>query len=199
MSEQYKDQLIIPNQYKKSIEQKYNNLVTALALIESDAEKKKTVEDMIDSLSSPDFNPIFYRTWNLVDDARLINKPHVEAEWEQEDRTQETLDLLKNKINDYESFDWNDVLNIQNHFLKVNNYKWIKTWIRTHGVSFLESAAPKHIASIVECLFPVSTTNKDELLAFFRRIQIIHPLSDLNGRTFGTIVAHLYHRWIKDF
>lgn len=47
------------------------------------------------------------------------------------------------------------------------------------------------IRHFIAQMFPVSVMDKDSLLEWYTQIQLVHPLSDLNGRVFGIIVSIL--------
>lgn len=145
------------------------------------------------------FEPRFYWTGDFAIDAELINKPYIEAEGFQEDRTVVTLEIMK-ICKDYTSFEISDMLNIQNHLLKQNNWKGITPGFRQHNVSFDNTADYTEVQALTNILFPVSTTcafvSALSIEAFFldwyKEFQEIHPLSDLNGRVAGIIVSVLY-------
>lgn len=184
---------------KQLIFQKYNQIKSYPELIsvlsDDKNENKLLVEEFLDRIAGK-FQPTFYWTGDLKNDAILINQPHVQEEWEQEDRIEETTKIFE-IIKDYDGFERRDVLNIQNEYLKQNNYKWIESWIRKHGVWFSNSCPHTMIDELISYLFPVSIAWPEDLLNFYRRIQIIHPLSDLNWRVFGVIVAHLYNKYLQ--
>ncbi len=136
------------------------------------------------------WKPTFYWTGNLFEDAERINRPHIKQEGEQEDRIDTTLEIL-NDLKGFEEFTINDILNIQNLLLKQNNWRGIKSGFRDHNVSFSETPDFNKVKELTEQLFPVSVMDKDSLLEWYRQIQIIHPLSDLNGRVFGIIISIL--------
>ncbi len=137
-----------------------------------------------------DWKPKFYWTGNFVEDAERINRPHIKQEGEKEDRIKETLDLLKD-LKGFDSFTIEDVFNIQNTLLKHNNWRGVKSGFREHNVSFNGTPDFSEVKILTEQLFPVKPMNKQTLLEWYRQIQIIHPLSDLNGRVFGIIVSIL--------
>lgn len=141
------------------------------------------------------FQPRFYWTGDTVIDAERINRPHIIAEGECENRIVETIeiiDMFKNNPDFDGRFEIWDVFNIQNFFLKKNNYKCIKPAYRTHEVGFKGTPHWNVVPQLLHQLFPVSFTTKEDLLLWYTVVQKIHPLSDLNGRVFGTIVAILY-------
>lgn len=149
------------------------------------------------------FQPKFYWTGNFFEDATRINAPHIKKEGLEEDRTVKTLELL-NDLSDFKEFTLTDVFNIQNQFLKENNHKGIKPGLRTHNVSFSKdektSDTPDFtvVPEEINKLFPVKVfSTKAELLEFYRKVQMVHPLSDLNGRVFGIIVSILYKHLLK--
>ncbi len=140
------------------------------------------------------FQPKFYWTGNSFLDAERINRPHIKKEGEQENRIEETVELLSNLNLSY--FELADVFNIQNALLKKNNWKGIKPGIRTHNVKVGSDTPPdfKVVPELLEKLFPVHPMDKESLLEWYKQVQMIHPLSDLNGRVFGIIVSALYHK-----
>lgn len=144
------------------------------------------------------FQPEFYWTGDLEKDAVLINAPHIKAEGKQEDRIDETLEIMTMFQTKFEyieeelTFDARDVFNIQNHYLKRNNYKGIVPGLRTHDVTFEGSLHYPLVPTLFYEILPVNLTSKEDLLLWYTVMQKIHPLSDLNGRVFGTIVALLY-------
>lgn len=85
-----------------------------------------------------EFKPKFYWTGNLHEDAKRINAPHIKKEGANEDRIQETLNLM-NEIDSFEEFMLIDALNIQNRLLAHNNWKGIQSGFRTHNVSFSDT------------------------------------------------------------
>jgi hypothetical protein len=137
------------------------------------------------------FKPKFYWTGNSVEDAERINRPHIKAEGPNEDRIADTIDILST-LEGTKEFTLKDVFNIQNWLLKNNNWKGVKPGLRQHNVSFEDTPDHTKVTEEIEKLFPVSYTTKEDLLEWYRKVQTIHPLSDLNGRTFGIIVAILY-------
>ena len=50
----------------------------------------------------------------------------------------------------------------------------------------------KNIQEYFYKVLPVNFSTKEQLLLWYTVMQKIHPLSDLNGRVFGVIVAILY-------
>lgn len=149
------------------------------------------------------FNPTFYWTGNLETDAQLINKPHIEAEGVKENRIKETIEIM-NMCRGVEIFFLKDALNIQNELLKKNNWRGIEPGIRNHNVVIKKSndefeQPPNYTVAkeMAARLFPVNMQGKYALLEWYRKIQIVHPLSDLNGRVFGIIVAVLYNSYLK--
>jgi hypothetical protein len=144
-----------------------------------------------------DFKPKFYWTGNIFDDAERINRPHIKKEGERENRIKETINVL-NELNGMTEFTWNDAVNIQNRLLSSNNWKGIKSGYRFHDVKIIQSGGefeitPEYnkVKGLTEQMFPVGVMPKEELLEWYKQIQTIHPLSDLNGRVFGIIVAVL--------
>lgn len=137
------------------------------------------------------FIPTWYWTDSIEENAERINRPHINAEGESENRIEETIDLL-NTFKGCDSIDVNDMFNIQNYYLKQNNYKGIKPGLRNHNVGFVGTPDWQKLSELTYSMFPLSYTNKKDLLLWYTVIQKIHPLSDLNGRVFGTIVAILY-------
>lgn len=147
------------------------------------------------NLGQTKFQPEFYWTGDLNEDAIRINKPHIEKEGDQEDRIAETLEIMnlyKDKAEYFDGFDARDVFNIQNFYLKRNNYKGIVPGLRTHDVTFEGSLHYPLVPTLFHEILPVNLTSKEDLLLWYTVMQKIHPLSDLNGRVFGTIVALLY-------
>jgi Fic family protein len=154
------------------------------------------------------FQPTFYWTGFIGQDSLLINKPHIQAEGERENRIQDTYILLNTLIEaNYQSFTINDVFNIQNYFLKENNWRNVKNGFRKHNVSFVDTPHYFDVPEKINKLFPITVQQfyhkdveivKQKLLTFYKNVQTIHPLSDLNGRTFGTIVAYIYHMIISE-
>lgn len=148
----------------------------------------------IDIINNPvitgDFKAKFYWTGNSVEDAERINRPHIKKEGVNEDRIACTLDIL-NDLANWEEFIFHDALNIQNRLLKENNWRGIKVGLRDHNINFKDSPIHQKIQPLVEQLFPVSVMDKDSLLEWYTQIQLVHPLSDLNGRVFGIIVSIL--------
>lgn len=149
------------------------------------------------------FKPTFYWTFDTKENAERINRPHIEKEGQQENRIAETFELIE-MFKGVESIEKNDAFNIQNFFLKRNNYKGIKPGIRTHNVGFSDTPDHTEVSAMFDKMFPVymmdidapSEFFKNGLLKWYKDIQTIHPLSDLNGRVFGTIVAILYQNHI---
>ena len=143
------------------------------------------------------FKPKFYWTGNFFKDAERINNPHIKAEGENENRINETLDIL-NDLDGLTEITLQDAFNIQNRLLKENNWKGIRAGFRTHNAGILKGDGSREIMpqfvevpQLTELMFPVSVAPKEELLEWYRQIQMIHPLSDLNGRVFGIIVSIL--------
>lgn len=154
----------------------------------------------IDFVHSPvitgEFKAKFYWTGNSFEDAERINRPHIKKEGVDEDRITATLDIL-NDLSNWDSFTLNDALNIQNRLLKENNWRGIKSGLRDHNINFKDSPIPMRIPMLIDELFPVSVMDKDSLLEWYTQIQLVHPLSDLNGRVFGIIVSILNQHNIK--
>lgn len=138
------------------------------------------------------FNPKFYWTGNLFEDAKRINNTHIKKEGKNEDRIAETLDIM-NQLDCMKEFNLTDAFNIQNKLLSSNNWKGIKSGFRNHNVKISGSEAVdfNSIEELTNKLFPVAVMPKEQLLEWYRQVQLIHPLSDLNGRVFGIIVAIL--------
>jgi len=137
------------------------------------------------------FEPNFYWVKNDVNEnAERINRPHINAEGEQENRIDDTVYLLE-LFSDATEITISDMFNIQNLFIKSNNHKGIKPGIRNHGINFNQYTT-EQITNMIGQLFPINFTTKEDLLLWYKVCQKIHPLSDLNGRVFGTIVAILY-------
>ncbi len=137
------------------------------------------------------FKPKFYWTGNAFQDSERINRPHIKAEGENENRIAETLEII-NDLSGVQTITLEDAFNIQNRLLKINNWKGIKPGFRFHNINFSEAAKLSDVTQLTEQMFPVHKMTKDQLLEWYRQIQIIHPLSDLNGRVFGIIVAILH-------
>ena len=142
------------------------------------------------------FKPKFYWTGNFTEDAERINRPHIKAEGENENRIAETLDIL-NDLSGFTEITLEDAFNIQNRLLKSNNWKGIKAGFRLHDVEFSDTPMFQYVKHHTEQMFPVSVAPKEELLEWYKQIQTIHPLSDLNGRVFGIIISILNQHNIK--
>jgi len=142
------------------------------------------------------FKAKFYWAGNAFEDAERINRPHIKAEGEKENRIQETIDIL-NDLDSFDSFTLTDMFNIQNRLLKSNNWRGIVSGFRTHNVKFEDVPDFSKVKELTEQMFPVSLMDKANLLEWYRQIQIIHPLSDLNGRVFGIIVSVLNMQNLK--
>lgn len=142
-----------------------------------------------------DFKPKFYWTNNVFDNAERINRPHIKKEGEKENRIQDTIDIL-NELSGVKEITLNDALNIQNRLLKSNNWCGIKAGLREHDVNLSEVNHSK-VSGLINQLFPVKPMDKEHLLEWYRQVQLIHPLSDLNGRVFGIIVALLHTEHLK--
>lgn len=149
------------------------------------------------------FKPKFYWTGNFFDDAERINRPHIKAEGENENRISETHDIL-NDLSGLTEITLDDALNIQNRLLKANNWKGIKAGLRTHDVSIKKGDGsteqcppPEDVQPLTELMFPISADSSEQLLEWYKQIQMIHPFSDLNGRVFGIIVSILNQQLIK--
>lgn len=150
-----------------------------------------------------DFKPKFYWTNNNFENAERINRPHIKKEGEKENRIQETIDIL-NELSGVKEISLNDAFNIQNRLLKSNNWRGIKAGLREHEVGIktengtMENPPNPHkISGLINQLFPVRVMSKEHLLEWYKQVQMIHPLSDLNGRVFGIIVALLYTEHLK--
>lgn len=138
-----------------------------------------------------EFKPKFYWTGNFFEDAQRINNPHIKKEGQNEDRIAKTRELLDD-LSEFKEFTLIDAINIQNQLLKENNWKGVKGGLRTHNVSFVDTPDFTKVEQEIGNLFPVKAfESKEELLEWYRKVQVIHPLSDLNGRVFGIIVAIL--------
>ena len=149
------------------------------------------------------FKPKFYWTGNAFQDAERINRPHIKEEGEGENRIDETVEII-NELNGVDEITLNDALNIQNRLLKSNNWKGIKSGLRNHNVEIKKADGSKEyvpqfaeVPQLIEQMFPIGIMPKEELLEWYAQIQMIHPLSDLNGRVFGIIVAILNQHNIK--
>jgi len=152
--------------------------------------KNINVNKVMEVIKEPSFKPKFYWTGNLHEDAKRINAPHIKKEGVQEDRIAETINIM-NEIDSFQEFTLTDAFNIQNRLLSANNYKGIKSGFRTHNVKFSDTPKFEDVPDLAEKMFPVKVMPKEQLLEWYRQIQLIHPLSDLNGRVFGIIVAIL--------
>lgn len=141
------------------------------------------------------FNPTFYWTFDTKENAERINRPHIDAEGQQENRITETIEIIE-LFKGADEIEKMDAFNIQNFFLKRNNYKGIKPGLRTHNVGFSDTPDHTEVSALFEKMFPVYPMASNELLEWYKNIQTIHPLSDLNGRVFGAIVAILYQNHI---
>jgi hypothetical protein len=137
-----------------------------------------------------DFKPKFYWTGNPFEDAKRINQPHIKKEGENENRITETQDILTD-LGGFKDFSIKDILNIQNRLLSKNNWKGVKAGFRTHSVN-LSTVDYNQVEEYTNKLFPVAVMPKEQLLEWYRQIQLVHPLSDLNGRVFGIIVSVLF-------
>jgi hypothetical protein len=142
-------------------------------------------------------NPVFYWTGEHMKDAILINKPHIIQEGQKEDRIKSTVELLR-LLEDYKEFSLNDVFDIQNQLLKDNNWRGIKLGFRKHNVGFDDTPDYMLVEEQAKNLFPVKISDKEGLLKWYKDIQTVHPLSDLNGRTFGIVVSVLYRNYLKE-
>lgn len=142
-------------------------------------------------------NPIFYWTGEQMKDSILINKPHIKQEGYKEDRIKSTLELLR-LLENYREFTIDDVFNIQNMLLKNNNWRGIRVGFRTHNVDFNDTPNFLLVEEQSKKLFPVKVSDKETLLKWYKDIQTVHPLSDLNGRTFGIVVSVLYRNYLKE-
>lgn len=149
-----------------------------------------------------DFKPKFYWTNNNFENAERINRPHIKTEGEKENRINETIDIL-NELSGVKEITLNDAFNIQNRLLKTNNWRGIKAGLREHEVgikkadSTEQTPSPHIVPELINKLFPVKPMDKEHLLEWYKQIQLIHPLSDLNGRVFGIIVALLHTEYLK--
>ena len=150
-----------------------------------------------DPVITGNFKPKFYWTGNAFQDAERINRPHIKAEGENENRIAETTDII-NDLSGATQITIEDAFNIQNRLLKANNWRGIRPGFRTHNVEIKKGdgsmeVTPQFIQvpQLTEQMFPVKKMPKDELLEWYKQIQMIHPLSDLNGRVFGIIVSIL--------
>ena len=144
------------------------------------------------------FKPKFYWTGNVFEDAERINRPHIKAEGENENRINDTAGII-NELSGSTEITLDDAFNIQNRLLKTNNWWGIKPGFRTHNVEIEKidnsrEYAPlfTEVEQLTEQMFPVKKMPKEQLLEWYKQIQMIHPLSDLNGRVFGIIVSILY-------
>ena len=149
-----------------------------------------------------DFKPKFYWTNNVFDNAERINRPHIKSEGEKENRIQDTIDIL-NDLSGVKEITLNDAFNIQNRLLKSNNWRGIKAGIREHEVGIKKAdrtentPSPHKVSELINQLFPVKPMDKEHLLEWYKQVQLIHPLSDLNGRVFGIIVALMHTEYLK--
>jgi hypothetical protein len=142
-----------------------------------------------------DFKPKFYWTMNPIEDAERINRPHIKKEGEQENRIQETIELL-NELDGSDLFTIQDAFNIQKRLLDSNNWRSKKFGIRDHNVN-LSTVDFRDVSELINQLFPVRSMNEKQLLEWYRQAQLIHPFSDLNGRVFGIIVSVLNRTYKK--
>ena len=145
---------------------------------------------LVNPVITGDFKPKFYWTGNAFEDAKRINNPHIKKEGHKEDRIKETIDLLSD-LQGFDDFNINDMFNIQNELLKHNNWRGVKSGFREHNVTFNGTPDFPKVQELTERMFPVSVMNEASLLEWYRQIQMIHPLSDLNGRVFGIIISIL--------
>ncbi len=150
-----------------------------------------------------DFKPKFYWTNNAFENAERINRPHIKAEGENENRIHDTIDIL-NDLSGVKEITLNDAFNIQNRLLKSNNWRGIKSGLREHTVEIKkgdgkmeQTPNPSEVSGLISQLFPVKPMDKTSLLEWYKQVQMIHPLSDLNGRVFGIIVALLHTEYAK--
>lgn len=150
-----------------------------------------------------EFKPKFYWTGNPFEDAKRINNPHIKKEGLNEDRIQDSLNIM-NTLDHLNEFTLDDAINIQNRLLSFNNWKGIKSGIRNHDVKIFKGdgstePTPSHteVESLITKLFPVQAMSKENLLEWYKQVQLVHPLSDLNGRVFGIIVSMLYAKHLR--
>lgn len=141
------------------------------------------------------WKPKFYWTGEIFEDAERINRPHIKAEGGREDRIQDTIDILSD-LNGFLEITLTDAFNIQNRLLQHNNWKGIKPGLRTHSVN-ISTVDFTEVEHYIKKLFPVTVMPKDHMLEWYRQVQTVHPLSDLNGRVFGIIVSVLYSSFLK--
>ena len=151
-----------------------------------------------------DFKPKFYWVGNYLTDAERINRPHIKAEGERENRIKETINLI-NELSGINSFTFEDALNIQNSLLKENNWRGIEPGLRKHPIIISKAnnaneSTPDYnqLKELVDQMFPVTTMPREHLLEWYKQIQTIHPFSDLNGRVFGIIVSVLNMNNLKN-
>ncbi len=150
------------------------------------------------------WNPVFYVTGDFEMDSYLINKPHIEKQGKKEDRTSLTLELL-HTCKSFRSFNANDALNLQNAFLKENNWGGVKAgWRKNTAAVFSTETGqrhnyptPKEVVPLVDMIFPVKVGDKEHLLDWYKKFGVIHPFTDLNGRVSGIIVSVLYYNYLK--
>jgi hypothetical protein len=166
-------------------------------LINLTINKLKSVDFINNPVITGNFNPKFYWTGNPFKDAERINQPHIKAEGENENRIKETYDII-NDLSGLSTLTLEDAFNIQNQLLKANNWKGIKAGFRNHNLeikkadgSFEITPHFMEISELTQKLFPVEKMSKEHLLEWYRQVQMIHPLSDLNGRVFGIIISIL--------
>src|SRR5438445_131946 len=79
----------------------------------------------------------------------------------------------------------------------TNNLKVIMPGLHQHTINFKDAPDFTKIKELTEMLFPVKVMPKEYLFDWYRQIMLIHPLSDLNGRTFGIIVSILYQQHLN--
>lgn len=150
-----------------------------------------------DFLTNPvitgNFNPKFFWTANFFTDSERINRPFIKKYGENENRIQDTIDIL-NELKGKNTFTIQDAINIQNQLLQKNDWRKVvelsKNGLRTHNVSDIQPHF-NLVESLTNDLFPVAVMDKDHLLQWYKQIILIHPLSDLNEQVFGIIISVL--------
>lgn len=145
--------------------------------------------------NKPTSNPKFYWTKNSFEDSLRINQPYIKKHGNNEDRINDTLEIL-NSLDMMTEITLDDVLYIQNRLLSKNNWKKSTPGYRFHnyidGVPVSDVIDSDKVEELTSKLFPVRVMSKELLLEWYKQIMLIRPLSDLNGTVFGIIVSILY-------
>lgn len=150
-----------------------------------------------DFLTNPvitgNFKPKFFWTANFFTDSERINRPSIKHNGENENRIQDTIDIL-NELKGKNNFTLEDAISIQNQLLEKNDWRGVKvymrTGLRTHNIND-GHAHFNLVESLTNDLFPVSVMDKESLLEWYKQIILIRPFSDLNENVFGIIVSVL--------